>query len=78
MGKTYRAKQDSYGFRGQHWQKGDIAEDVVDSEKINEHFELVSAGVKAEPPKNPAFEPREPSTLSEIQDGQKKAKPVRK
>lgn len=76
MAKTYRAKCESYGFRGQVWAKGQIAEDVTADEEINEHFELVPQGEKAEAPNDPSFEPPEPTTLSEIQNNPPKPEPT--
>lgn len=76
MAKTYRAIRDSFGFRGAVWARGDIATDVLDDENINEHFEVVPKGEKAEALKDPSFEPREPETLSGIQNAPPKTESV--
>lgn len=58
----------------------EIAEDVTDAElavqgsPLHDHFEPVPKGEKAENPKDPSFEPREPETLSEMQDYDQKAR----
>jgi len=45
----YKAKCDSYGFRGQFWEKDQIAEDVTDTEKKDpsiKHFEEIDVNKK--------------------------------
>lgn len=65
---NYRAIRSCYGFRGKFWDQGDVAEDVTEHEAkvIPEHFELIPKGVSSEVPMHKAFEPPEPTTISEL------------
>lgn len=68
MAKSYRARVQSYGFRGKFWDVGEIADDVTDAENLPlPHFTEIVIG---DAPANREPEEKEPNTLSELQDHQ--------
>lgn len=76
----YRAIRACYGFRGQFWELGDVAEDVTKAEAeradVQAHFTLIKAGESDEVPPHRSLEPRETTTLSEIQENSSKSESV--